>query len=343
MQKSYYLFNPGRLERQDNTLRFTPRDESGEEGQPRFIPVESATELFVFGALDANSALYNFLGKHHIAVHFFDFYEHYTGSFMPKEYLLAGKVQVQQTGCYLDKKKRLEVARLILDGASFNMLKVLRYYHNRDKDLSAQLEAIETHRAAFGGGTQHQRADGIGRQHPTGILQRVRRDPQRLRDGRTQQTPAQKRGQRLGVLWQHALLFRLSEPDLPHPTQSHHQFFARTGGEALFLGPRFGRGVQTLVGGSDDLQPAEQKDHTSQRFSGRCGAHPAQRNREKGVCQSMGGAFGGDDPTPDAQAFRQLQTLAPARMLQTHQTPVGRRRIQALQNLLVTHVRYFGI
>lgn len=151
MQKSYYLFNPGRLERQDNTLRFTPRDESGEEGQPRFIPVESATELFVFGALDANSALYNFLGKHHIAVHFFDFYEHYTGSFMPKEYLLAGKVQVQQTGCYLDKKKRLEVARLILDGASFNMLKVLRYYHNRDKDLSAQLEAIETHRAAFGG------------------------------------------------------------------------------------------------------------------------------------------------------------------------------------------------
>ena len=149
MQKSYYLFNPGRLERHDQTLKFTPRDASGQEGTPRYLPIEGTSDLYVFGALDANSALYNFLGKSHIAVHFFDFYEHYSGSFMPKDYLLAGKMQVLQTAHYLDRKKRLCLAQGFLEGASFNMLKVLRYYQHRERDLDAQLTAIETYRASL--------------------------------------------------------------------------------------------------------------------------------------------------------------------------------------------------
>ena len=87
LKRTYYLFNPGRLSRKDNTLKFTPVDEEGREGQVRYIPIETVDNLFVYGSLDANSALYNFLGKNQVAVHFFDYYEHYTGSFMPKEYL----------------------------------------------------------------------------------------------------------------------------------------------------------------------------------------------------------------------------------------------------------------
>ena len=63
MKKTYYLFNPGRLSRADNTLKFTLVDEEGIEGQARYIPVETVNNLFIFGSLDANSALYNFLGK----------------------------------------------------------------------------------------------------------------------------------------------------------------------------------------------------------------------------------------------------------------------------------------
>lgn len=131
MKKPYYLFNPGRLERQDNTLKFTPRDEDGNEGQPRFLPVETVDSLYVFGALDANSALYNFLGKTQVSVHFFDWYEHYTGSFMPKEYLLAGKVQVEQVRLYSNARKRLALAQCLLEGAAANMQRVLAYYKNR--------------------------------------------------------------------------------------------------------------------------------------------------------------------------------------------------------------------
>jgi CRISP-associated protein Cas1 len=143
MPKSYYLFNPGRMSRKDNTLKFTPSDEDGNEGQPKYIPVEDVQNLFVFGSLDANSALFNFLGKAQIPVHFFDYYEHYTGSFMPKEYLLAGKMQVAQTRSYLSAKKRIIIAQKLIEGAAFNMLKNLKYYNNRQKDVETQIKTIE--------------------------------------------------------------------------------------------------------------------------------------------------------------------------------------------------------
>lgn len=143
MKKTYYLFNPGRMSRRDNTLQFIPIDEKGVEGPAKYIPVEGVSDLFCFGSLDANSALYNFLGKAGIAIHFFDYYEHYTGSFTPKEYLLAGKMQIEQTKRYIDKKKRLEIARKFVSGAAFNMGKNLKYYINRDKDLSPILEVME--------------------------------------------------------------------------------------------------------------------------------------------------------------------------------------------------------
>ena len=143
MKKSYYLFNPGRLSRQDNTLKFQPIDEDGNEGQPRYIPVEGVDNIYCFGSLDANSALFNFLGKHHIAVHFFDYYEHYTGSFKPKDYLLAGKMQVEQTKHYVSDRKRLVVARTFVEGAAFNIIRNLKYYQGRQKDVAMPLERIE--------------------------------------------------------------------------------------------------------------------------------------------------------------------------------------------------------
>ena len=85
------------------------------------------------------------MGKQQVNVHFFDFYEHYTGSFHPKEYLLAGKMLVGQVAHYQHKQRRMAIARKLIEGASFNMLKNLRYYNKRDKDVEAQIEMIEDH------------------------------------------------------------------------------------------------------------------------------------------------------------------------------------------------------
>jgi len=143
MKKSYYLFNSGRLSRKDNTLRFLPVDEEGREGTAKYLPIAGIKNLYCFGSLDANSAMYNFLGKNEIPIHFFDYYEHYTGSFMPKDYLLSGKVIVEQSKHYMRPKMRMEIAQRFVEGAAANMLRNLKYYQSRGRDLSRHIEQIE--------------------------------------------------------------------------------------------------------------------------------------------------------------------------------------------------------
>lgn len=161
MRKSYYLFNPGRMSRKDNTLKFVPVQEDGVEGTAKYIPIESIDNLYCFGSLDANSAFFNFLGKSKISVHFFDYYEHYTGSFLSKEYLLSGKVIVAQTNSYIQMKKRLPIAQKIIEGAAFNILKNLKYYNNRAKETTYQIEQIEKLAATIPASTDIEMLMGI--------------------------------------------------------------------------------------------------------------------------------------------------------------------------------------
>ena len=147
MKKTYYLFNPGVLERKDNTLKFTPVAEGGEalstDAQSRYLPVEDIADFYVFGSLRANSALFNFLGQKDIAIHFFDYYENYTGSFMPRDGLLSGRMLLAQTSHYQDKKKRMIIARKFIEGAAYNMIKNLQYYNRRGKDMEDIMGLID--------------------------------------------------------------------------------------------------------------------------------------------------------------------------------------------------------
>ncbi|MDR3704840.1 MAG: type I-B CRISPR-associated endonuclease Cas1b [Paludibacteraceae bacterium] len=153
MKKTYYLFNPGHMERKDNTLKFTPIEEDGNgiehEAQPRYLPVENISDLYVFGSLSAKSSLYNFLGQNDIAVHFFDYYENYTGSFMPKDFLLSGRMLLAQTASYQDKKRRVAIAQKFIEGAAFNMQKNLKYYNKRGRDVDNIIARIEGYASAI--------------------------------------------------------------------------------------------------------------------------------------------------------------------------------------------------
>ncbi|MDX2305273.1 MAG: type I-B CRISPR-associated endonuclease Cas1b [Microscillaceae bacterium] len=143
MKKTKYIFSSGRLERKDNTLKFTPVDPEGTKGGASYLPVVELETLYFFGSIDANSNLYTFLGQNQIDVHFFDYYENYQGSFMPKEQLLSGELVIRQSQAYTDKKHRLRLARAFVYGAVGNIQKNLRYYERREKPLTDFISTIE--------------------------------------------------------------------------------------------------------------------------------------------------------------------------------------------------------
>ena len=125
-------------------MKYTAYDEADNDAQTRFLPVQDVADLYVFRSLGANSTLYNFLGKNGISVHFFDSYDHYTGSFMAEEYQLAGRVQVAKTGPCTSAKKRFVLARKLVEGVAFNLCKNLRYYQNRGRAVGeVQSDQVE--------------------------------------------------------------------------------------------------------------------------------------------------------------------------------------------------------
>lgn len=137
MKKTYFLFSSGELSRKDNTLCFT-----SEKGR-RYIPVEDTGEIMIFGEVDVNKRLLEFLSQHEIVLHFFSHYGYYMGSYYPREHLNSGYMTLRQAEHYLDEAKRLALAREFVRGAAKNIRQVLKYYQGRGKDVNGQLQAVE--------------------------------------------------------------------------------------------------------------------------------------------------------------------------------------------------------
>lgn len=138
MEKNYYILKSGRLKRKQNTVYF-----ENTEGR-KAIPIHDINSIFAFGELDVNSKLLIFLAKNNVAVHFFNYYGFYSGSFYPKEYLLSGFLIVKQVQHYLDKKKRMEIAKEFINCAAYNILQNLAYYKRQGKDVEGAIEKIHS-------------------------------------------------------------------------------------------------------------------------------------------------------------------------------------------------------
>lgn len=131
MGQSFYVYNSGDLKRKDNTLQFTSY-----EGEKRDIPIERIDDIYVMSEMTFNTAFMNYISQYGIAMHFFNYYNFYTGSFYPKEKLLAGQLLVKQVEHYLDYNKRILIARKFIEAAADNIYRNLRYYNGRGKNVS---------------------------------------------------------------------------------------------------------------------------------------------------------------------------------------------------------------
>lgn len=126
--------NNGELRRKDNTLLF-----ENEEGKRKFIPVEDIHDIFIFSEVKLNTKLLDFVTKKKICVHFFNYYDYYTGTYYPREHLNSGHVILKQSEVYLDKERRLDLAKRMVGGSVQQMKQVLKYYANR-RENSEQLK-----------------------------------------------------------------------------------------------------------------------------------------------------------------------------------------------------------
>lgn len=137
VKKSIYIFNSGTLSRKDDTLLF-----EGEEGK-RYIPVNGIESVHIFGEVNINKRLLEFLCKQQIVLHFYNYYDYYIGSFYPREHLNSGFVILQQCKAYLEDESRILLARSFIQGAARNILQVLKYYQRRKENLSEEIAQIE--------------------------------------------------------------------------------------------------------------------------------------------------------------------------------------------------------
>lgn len=138
MKETIYIFSNGRLKRKDNTIFF-----ENDEGKKKFIPIENTKEIYVFGEIDFNTKILNFLSQKEIILHYFNYYDYYAGSFYPREHYNSGFMILNQARYYEDIGARVFIAKQFIKGAAKNSLKILKYYNRREKDLQDIIDEIE--------------------------------------------------------------------------------------------------------------------------------------------------------------------------------------------------------
>lgn len=138
MDRTYYLFTSGELKRNDNTLQLTSSD-----GLKKSIPIETVYDIYNFADIKINSDLLEFLGSKGINIHFFNYYQFYSGTFYAREKLVSGDLVVHQVEYYLENEKRLDLAKKFIKGSCENIQRNLRYYNNRGREFDDKIDEIQ--------------------------------------------------------------------------------------------------------------------------------------------------------------------------------------------------------
>ena len=137
MKNPLYITSHGILLRKDSTLFFVKEDIKQQ------IPIHAISEINCHGKVTVKSGAASFLMKEGIVVNFFNKYGFYEGSLYPKIKLNSGLVVVKQSEHYLNHDKRIYIANEFVEGIKHNVLKTLKYYSKKGKELDEYIDNIE--------------------------------------------------------------------------------------------------------------------------------------------------------------------------------------------------------
>jgi len=136
-----FILRNGILKRSQNTIYLVYKNEKGEI-EKKALPIEKIYSIYAHGRLTIRSGALSYLMKRGIPVHFFNKFGFYEGSFWPRETLVSGHLLVKQVEHYLDKEKRLVLAKKFVKGACLNILANLKYYQKEYSSLNEDIEKI---------------------------------------------------------------------------------------------------------------------------------------------------------------------------------------------------------
>lgn len=136
MEKNYYVFENGTLKRKDNTVYVVTENEKTP------LPVKKVGSIHLMGEIEFNTRFFDFLSQEEIPAHYYNWFDRYSGSYYPQEFLPSGRVLVNQVRHHDDRARRMQIAREIINATVDNMVENLRYYDRKGKPVSATLDEI---------------------------------------------------------------------------------------------------------------------------------------------------------------------------------------------------------
>ncbi len=138
MKESFYITKHGKLVRKENTVYFVDA-----EGNRTLLPINKIEAIYAYGKITVTSQVISYFSQKGIPVHFFNSRGFYQASLYPRESLVSGTVVVRQADHYLDRGKRMTLARKFVDGAAGNIVRNMRRW-------GLDVEGVEKHRARIG-------------------------------------------------------------------------------------------------------------------------------------------------------------------------------------------------
>jgi len=109
--KDYYIFQNCKLDADEHVLRI-----SGEK--KRRLPVEEIAGLHLLAGYTMTSGVIELAGKHNFAIHAYNYYGIYRGTFFPPPVQPTGAILIGQVRSRLDEERRIGIARDILRTAN---------------------------------------------------------------------------------------------------------------------------------------------------------------------------------------------------------------------------------
>lgn len=134
--KSFYLIQKGKLLQRDSSLTFLGDEEID-------IPIHQVDDLHIMHKTEISTECLKLLMKHNICIHYYDSFENYLGSTIPKESQANGALTVMQVKNYLDEDLRIKIAKKFVLGAARNISKVLKYYLRENDELNGTIDKID--------------------------------------------------------------------------------------------------------------------------------------------------------------------------------------------------------